>query len=39
MQLNVKYIKSFDELKKEYKKEHDERMKNERADRKKRYFW
>ena len=35
--LNVKYVKGFDELTKEYKKEHDERMKNERADRKKRY--
>ena len=35
--LNVKYVKGFDELTKEYKKEHDERMKTERADRKKRY--
>jgi len=35
--LNVKYIKGFDELTKEYKKEHDERMKTERADRKKKY--
>ena len=35
--LDVKYVKGFDELTKEYKKEHDERMKNERVDRKKRY--
>ena len=35
--LNVKYVKGFDELTKEYKKEHDERMKTERANRKKRY--
>ena len=35
--LNVKYVKGFDELTKEYKKEHEERMKNERNDRKKRY--
>lgn len=35
--LDVKYVKGFDELTKEYKKEHDERMKTERADRKKRY--
>ena len=35
--LNVKYVKGFDELTKEYKKEHDERMKTERADRKKKY--
>ena len=35
--LNVKYVKGFDELTKEYKKEHDERMKTERKDRKKRY--
>ena len=35
--LNMKYTKGFDELTKEYKKEHDERMKTERADRKKRY--
>ena len=35
--LNVKYVKGFDELTKEYKKEHYERMKTERADRKKRY--
>ena len=35
--LNVKYVKGFDELTKEYKKEHDERMKTERTDRKKRY--
>ena len=33
--LNVKYVKGFDELTKEYKKEHDERMKTERKDRKK----
>ena len=35
--LNVKYVKGFDELTKEYRKEYDERMKTERADRKKRY--
>lgn len=35
--LNVKYVKGFDELTKEYKKEHEERMKTERADRKKKY--
>lgn len=35
--LNVKYVKGFDELTKEYKKQHEERMKTERADRKKRY--
>ncbi len=35
--LNMKYVKGFDELTKEYKKEHEERMKTERADRKKRY--
>ena len=35
--LNMKYTKGFDELTKEYKKEHEERMKTERADRKKRY--
>ena len=35
--LSVKYVKGFDELTKEYKKEHEERMKTERADRKKRY--
>ncbi len=35
--LNVKYVKGFDELTKEYKKEYDERMKTERKDRKKRY--
>ncbi len=35
--LNVKYVKGFDELTKEYKKEHEERMKTERNDRKKRY--
>ena len=32
--LNEKYVKGFYELTKEYKKEHDERMKHERADRK-----
>jgi hypothetical protein len=35
--LNVKYVKGFDELTKEYKKEQEERMKTERNDRKKRY--
>lgn len=35
--LNVKYVKDFDELTKEYKKEHEERMKTERSDRKKKY--
>ena len=35
--LNMKYVKGFDELTKEYKKEHEKRMKTERADRKKRY--
>ena len=35
--LNVKYVKGFDELTKAYKKQHEERMKTERADRKKRY--
>lgn len=35
--LSVKYVKGFDELTKEYKKEHEERMKTERGDRKKRY--
>ena len=35
--LDVKYIKGFDELTKEYKKQHEERMKTERADRRKRY--
>ena len=35
--LNVKYVKGFDEKTLEYKKEHDERMKTERTDRKKRY--
>ena len=35
--LSVKYVKGFDELTREYKKEHEERMKTERADRKKRY--
>ena len=33
--LTDKYVKGFYNLTKEYKKEHDERMKNERADRKK----
>ena len=33
--LNVKYVKCFDELTKEYKKEHDERMKTERKSRQK----
>ncbi len=32
--LNVKYVKGFDELTKAYKKQHEERMKTERADRK-----
>ena len=32
--LNEKYVKGFYELTKEYKKEHDERMKHERANRK-----
>ena len=35
--LDIKYVKGFDELTKEYKKEHEERMKTERVDRKKRY--
>ena len=35
--LNVKYVKGFDELTKEYKKEHEERMKTERKSRKKKY--
>ena len=35
--LDMKYTKGFDKLTKEYKKEHEERMKTERADRKKRY--
>ncbi len=35
--LNMKYTKGFDELTKEYKKEHEERMKTERNDRKKKY--
>jgi len=35
--LSIKYVKGFDELTKEYKKEHDERMSVMRADRKKRY--
>ncbi len=33
--LNEKYVKGFYNLTKEYKKDHDERMKNERQDRKK----
>ena len=36
--LNMKYVKGFDELTKEYNNEHEERMKTERADRKKRYY-
>ena len=35
--LNMKYTKGFDDLTKEYKKEHEERMKTERTDRKKKY--
>ena len=35
--LNTKYTKGFDELTKEYKKEHEERMKTERTDRIKKY--
>ena len=35
--LNMKYTKGFDELTKEYKKEHEERMKTERTDRVKKY--
>ena len=35
--LNMKYTKGFDELTKEYKKEHEERMKTERTDRIKKY--
>ena len=31
--LNMKYVKGFYEITKEYKKEHEERMKNEREDR------
>ena len=33
--LNVKYVKGFDEITKDYKKEHDERMKTERKSRQK----
>ena len=35
--LNTKYVKGFHELTKEYKLEHDERMKTEREDRKRTY--
>ena len=35
--LNEKYVKGFYNLTKEYKKEHEERIKNEREDRKKTY--
>ena len=35
--LDFKYVKGFHELTKEYKKEHDERMKTEREDRKRTY--
>ena len=35
--LNMKYTKGFDELTKEYKKEHEERIKTERTDRVKKY--
>ena len=35
--LNMKYTKGFDEITKEYKKEHDERMKTERKNRQKRF--
>lgn len=35
--LNSKYVKGFHELTKEYKLEHDERMKTEREDRKRTY--
>lgn len=35
--LTEKYVKGFYDLTKDYKKEHDERMKTERADRKKTY--
>lgn len=34
-ELDTKYVKGFYEITKEYKKEHDERMKTEREDRKK----
>lgn len=36
-ELDTKYVKGFYEITKEYKKEHDERMKNEREDRKRTY--
>ena len=36
--LNVKYVKGFDELTKEYKKEHEERIKTERNDRKRTFM-
>ena len=35
--LNMKYVKGFYEITKEYKKEHEERMKTERKSRKKKY--
>ncbi len=35
--LNEKYLKGFDNLTKEYKKEHEERMKTERKSRQKKY--
>ena len=35
--LDTKYVKGFHEITKEYKLEHDERMKNEREDRKRTY--
>ena len=35
--LNEKYLKGFDNLTKEYKKEHEERMKTERRSRQKKY--
>ena len=35
MPLTDKYVKGFYNLTQDYRKEHDERMKNERADRKK----
>lgn len=36
-ELNTKYVKGFHEITKEYKQEHDERMKTEREDRKRTY--
>ena len=36
-ELDTKYVKGFYEITKEYKKEHDERMKTEREDRKRTY--